>query len=62
MDKKFYIYLPTSYCKQLDSLIEKYSNESWFKDAWNEYKFYVKMAKGTLNLKSPSYVFDKYTS
>ena len=42
MNKDFYKYLPGMVCVALETLIEKYGNEPWFKKAWKEYRRHIK--------------------
>lgn len=41
MNKDFYNELPGVVCLILDELIEKYKNEEWFENAWNEYREHI---------------------
>ena len=59
MNKDFYNKLPGLVCFILDELIEKYENEEWFENAWNEYREHI--LKSNMNdMKMPGAIFNKY--
>ena len=59
MNKDFYNELPGMVCFILDELIEKYENEEWFENAWNEYREHI--LKSNMNdMKMPGAIFNKY--
>lgn len=59
LNKDFYDNLPGMVCTMLDELIEKYSKEKWFKNAWEEYRQHI-LTTDMDNMKMPGYVFNKY--
>ncbi len=59
MNKDFYKYLPGMVCVALETLIEKYGNEPWFKKAWKEYRRHIKNSSMD-DMRMPGYVFNKY--
>ena len=59
MNKDFYNKLPGMVCFILDELIEKYENEEWFENAWNEYREHI--LKSNMNdMKMPGAIFGKF--
>ena len=60
LNKDFYNRLPGFVCEILDGFIEKYSEELWFEQAWNEYRDYVLSVEDIFDLKMPGYIFNKY--
>lgn len=61
MEKDFYRELPGFVCEVLDKFIEKYSEEVWFQDAWEDYRKHVKTTSRD-EVRMPAYVFSKYVS
>ena len=59
LNKDFYDDLPGSVCIELDQIAHEYYKESWFLKAWEEYREHVLNTKMT-DVKTPSYIFDKY--
>jgi len=57
--KDHYDKLPSLVCEVLDNLIEKYSDEDWFEEAWNKYRSYV-FRTSSDNLRMPGYIFKPY--
>ena len=60
LNKDFYNSLPEFICEALDELIERYGEESWFAQAWNEYREYVLGVEDIFDIKMPGYTFNKY--
>ena len=60
MNKDFYNKLPGFVCESLDNIIDKYKNEPWFEEAWEEYRKYVFDTEDIFDLKMPGFVFNKY--
>ena len=59
MNKDFYNELPGMVCLILDELIEKYKNEEWFENAWNEYREHI-LKSNMDDMKMPGAIFNKY--
>ena len=59
MNKDFYNKLPGLVCFILDELIEKYENEEWFENAWNEYREHI-LKSDMDGMKMPGAIFNKY--
>lgn len=59
INKDFYDDLPGFVCEELDKLVKKYYQESWFLKAWNEYRSHVLNASIN-DVQMPAYIFDKY--
>ena len=59
MNKDFYNELPGMVCLILDELIEKYKNEEWFENAWNEYREHI-LKSDMDDMKMPGAIFNKY--
>ena len=59
MNKDFYNKLPGMVCFILDELIEKYENEEWFENAWNEYREHI-LKSDMDDMKMPGAIFNKY--
>ena len=59
MNKDFYNELPGMVCLILDELIEKYKNEEWFENAWNEYREHI-LNSDMDDMKMPGAIFNKY--
>jgi len=60
LNKDFYDRLPGFACEVMENIIEKYGNEPWFEQAWNEYREYVLSVEDIFDLKMPGYIFNKY--
>ena len=60
LNKDFYNRLHGFVCEILDGFIEKYREELWFEQAWNEYRDYVLSVEDIFDLKMPGYIFNKY--
>ena len=56
MNKDFYNNLPSFVCEILDKLIDKHSNQEWFKNAWEEYRQHI-LTSDIDNMKMPDFVF-----
>ena len=59
MNKDFYDKLPGMVCLILDDIIERYSKEQWFTNAWEEYRQHI-LSSHIDDMKMPGYVFSKY--
>ena len=59
MKKDFYNKLPGLVCFILDELIEKYENEEWFENAWNEYREHI-LKSDMDDMKMLGAIFGKY--
>jgi len=57
--KDHYDKVPSLVCEVLDNLIEKYSDEEWFEEAWNKYRSYV-LRTSADNQRMPGYIFKHY--
>lgn len=60
VNKDFYSDLPSMVCEQLDEVfIPKFSKESWFSKAWDEYRQHVKDSDMDA-VRMPYFIFKKY--
>ncbi len=59
MNKDFYDRLPGFVCMDLDEIIERYKEEEWFEQAWEEYRQHI-LNSNMDDMKIPNYVFGKY--
>lgn len=59
LNRDFFNKLPGLAIDVLDELIEKYGQEPWFDEAWEEYRQHV-LTSDMDNMKMPGYVFNKY--
>ena len=57
--KDHYDKVPSLVCEVLDNLIEKYSDEEWFEEAWNKYRSYA-LSTPADTLRMPGYIFKEY--
>lgn len=56
--KDHYDKLPGFVCENLNRLIDKYSEEDWFKDKWEEYRSHILEAKTIHEMKMPGAIFN----
>lgn len=60
LNKDFYNDLPSMICEQLDDVfIPKYGKETWFDEAWEEYRQHIKTTKMD-EMKMPMFIFKKF--
>ncbi len=60
INKDFYEDLPSMVCVQLDDFfIPKYKHETWFEEAWEEYRQHIKTSNMD-DMRMPGFVFNKY--
>src|SRR5574344_3042160 len=59
LNKDFYKDLPGMVCEILDDLIQKYGDQKWFIEAWNEYRTHVNSSRMD-SMKMPGHIFNKY--
>lgn len=59
LKKDHYDKLPSMACEILERIKDKYGENHWFEEAWNEYRAYV-LKTPAMKLRMPGYVFKKY--
>lgn len=59
INKDFYDNLPGEVCVQLDYLVNNFSEEKWFEEAWNKYRDHV-LNSDMDSVRMPGFIFNEY--
>lgn len=57
LDKDFYKIIPGYLRNEMEKNIQRFGNEDWFEEAWNEYKYLLQSSVG--HFPSPNLYFEQ---